>query len=467
MLTFDHLFLGYLINAFINTMNNKLLISILMLSALSIFAQSPICTHAHKHDGSLGCGIVEPDSTISMTINSITEEEPIEVTGLVKDGLVFLEGGILVRDLNKVETRGLSCHVCGKWPNGVIPYEIDPAAGYSQGMVNLIMAAIDTLNLKTSLEIVPRSDEANYLRIKNGAGCYSMIGNQQIGAQTISFKEPGCGSLSTIMHEFLHAAGILHEQSRADRNDHINIHLENVIPNMEHNFNQYISSSTDVGAYDKSSIMHYNAYAFSSNGQPTITNKDGSISDIGPSSMITTTDIQAVNMLYASVSPVEFGKYEVVSSSPSQVEVLWTTYSEINSEGFYLQRSQDAVNFSDVVFVASAGHLNKEQSYQAYDNSPLIGTTYYRLRQVDHDGSEMFSEIRKVYIEGNEPMIFPSIAVDRIFVNNSSIKKVDIYNSTGYKAVLTVSEGKVDVTGLPSGIYMIQVADRVHKIVKI
>lgn len=56
--------------------------------------------------------------------------------------------------------------------------------------------------------------------------CWSMVGDQQEG-QLLSLG-PGCDHKAVIEHELLHALGFYHEQSRQDRDDYVNIHLDQV-----------------------------------------------------------------------------------------------------------------------------------------------------------------------------------------------------------------------------------------------
>ena len=67
-----------------------------------------------------------------------------------------------------------------------------------------------------------------------------------------------------VMHELMHAAGFWHEQSRADRDEHITINWANIQTGMEFNFLKYDLRKIDhLGAkYDTCSVMHYGAYAF-------------------------------------------------------------------------------------------------------------------------------------------------------------------------------------------------------------
>lgn len=52
--------------------------------------------------------------------------------------------------------------------------------------------------------------------------CFSSVGNRRVGKQQLSIGA-GCDRIATIEHEFLHALGFWHEQSRADRDDYVTI----------------------------------------------------------------------------------------------------------------------------------------------------------------------------------------------------------------------------------------------------
>ena len=65
-----------------------------------------------------------------------------------------------------------------RWPNGVVPYEIDPAAAYSQAQIDLILFSMNEMTTKTGgcITFVPRdSSHTNWITIKNGAGCNSAV----------------------------------------------------------------------------------------------------------------------------------------------------------------------------------------------------------------------------------------------------------------------------------------------------
>ena len=79
---------------------------------------------------------------------------------------------------------------------------------------------------------------------------------------------------STIQHEFLHALGAFHVQSRPDRDNYVEIKWDNIKESQKHNFKKHSSALTYGLAYDPLSIMHYEYYAFAINKKkPTIVSK--------------------------------------------------------------------------------------------------------------------------------------------------------------------------------------------------
>jgi hypothetical protein len=121
----------------------------------------------------------------------------------------------------------------------------------------------------------------------------------RLGGQQFINLADGCSTGNTI-HEIGHSLGMWHEQARADRGDHILVNLANVEPGKEHNFNTFSAAGNDgrdVGPYDLDSIMHYGSFAFSTNGQPTITLLDGSTFTTNRTA-VTATDVCTVQRFH-------------------------------------------------------------------------------------------------------------------------------------------------------------------------
>ncbi|KAM9840794.1 meprin A, alpha (PABA peptide hydrolase), tandem duplicate 1 [Aulostomus maculatus] len=134
--------------------------------------------------------------------------------------------------------------------------------------------AFEMYRLKSCIDFKPYEGERTFIKFEKRGGCFSSVGDQQTG-QILSLGE-GCDHKAVIEHELLHALGFYHEQSRTDRDDYVDIWLDQVIPGLEHNFNKYNDDFiTDQNTpYDYESVMHYRPFSFNKNESiPTITTK--------------------------------------------------------------------------------------------------------------------------------------------------------------------------------------------------
>ncbi|MCE7044534.1 Ig-like domain-containing protein [Dyadobacter sp. CY312] len=150
----------------------------------------------------------------------------------------------------------------------------------------------------------------------------------------------------------------------------------------------------------------------------------------------------------------------------STVNLKWATTSEQNSKGFEIQRSADARNWKDLGFVAvksENGNSTNTINYGFTDNAPLTGTSYYRLKMVDLDGSFGYSNIRSVDMEGGmaEVTLFPNPASSQLLLkdlNTSLAVSVTVINAAGVEVYTSTSNFQsVDVSRMPEGLYVLVV----------
>ena len=91
--------------------------------------------------------------------------------------------------------------------------------------------------------------------------------------------------------------------------------------------------------------------------------------------------------------PVELLSFTASLIENKIVSLDWVTSTEYNSDKFIIERSIDGINWEFLAEKKAAGRSQQPIQYQGFDNSPYLGINYYRLRQVDLDGSFTYSKI--------------------------------------------------------------------------
>ena len=96
--------------------------------------------------------------------------------------------------------------------------------------------------------------------------------------------------------------------------------------------------------------------------------------------------------------PVQLSRFDAKRpAGQPRVELSWATASEVNNLGFEVQRRDEGqTDFRRVGFVAGAGTSLSPRQYAFPDPNTFDGLSYYRLKQVDLDGTSTFSPVRVV-----------------------------------------------------------------------
>ncbi|HNG90750.1 MAG TPA: hypothetical protein PK858_11115, partial [Saprospiraceae bacterium] len=123
--------------------------------------------------------------------------------------------------------------------------------------------------------------------------------------------------------------------------------------------------------------------------------------------------------------PVELTRFDAFARGQS-VRLEWETATEQHNERFEVERSADGYHFSSLQSLPGAGSSREPQQYSLTDEQPLQGRSFYRLRQVDHDGSFSFSPVRAVQMGRHSSLqLLPTAVAEGLQVSLSEAAYTD------------------------------------------
>ncbi|KAA6440646.1 T9SS type A sorting domain-containing protein [Dyadobacter flavalbus] len=165
--------------------------------------------------------------------------------------------------------------------------------------------------------------------------------------------------------------------------------------------------------------------------------------------------------------PVGLISFNATLAGESKVDVTWKTTWEKNNSHFIVERSYNAKNFEEIGFAEGKGDSNTESTYLFSDTSPLAGTSYYRLKQIDFKGDKAsdqkveYSQIVSVNRPGTSMLVIsPNPATDLVEIVLDApvkIKNWDILNQQGKVFKRAGTGNKVNLANFPAGEYIIKI----------
>ncbi|MBO9701183.1 MAG: T9SS type A sorting domain-containing protein [Sporocytophaga sp.] len=185
-----------------------------------------------------------------------------------------------------------------------------------------------------------------------------------------------------------------------------------------------------------------------------------------------------VKAIYDCILPVEFLNI-TAKGAKNGVEISWSTAWENNSNSFIVERSVDGISFQKIGTVKAGGNTSLVSNYSFVDKNPVSGVVYYRVTEVDNDGSQTLSKIVAVNFENLFFAVYPNPAKDVLHIESQVDENqelvISIQNSFGnivYQnngADLKSGDGlAVDVSGFPSGLYFVMIdSGNIQKIYKV
>lgn len=166
--------------------------------------------------------------------------------------------------------------------------------------------------------------------------------------------------------------------------------------------------------------------------------------------------------------PVELSSF-VIEKERGHPRLEWISASEINNDGWNIQRSTNGFTWSTIGYVKGEINSNSEKTYSYIDREAPSLLVFYRLEQVDLDGRKAYSEVKSLDMYQSAIKVFPTIVETHL--NVEGIQENSYYQVHGMGQEKMMSgimsdKGKLDLSSLPSGMYYITIENEAFKIIK-
>ena len=179
------------------------------------------------------------------------------------------------------------------------------------------------------------------------------------------------------------------------------------------------------------------------------------------------------------VLPITLSAFNATLQNDKTVTITWSTSAEINNAYFALERSVNGIDFETLTEQQGAGNSTVVLHYSHIDPNPVSGNNYYRLKQVDFDGTFTYGPIRQITVSSNGTGVDPTQLTDvQAFPNPGSglftisnlvttglrdHAEISVFDAKGQlvmkKLVNDAAQIQLDLTQQPPGAYLMKVSD--------
>lgn len=117
-----------------------------------------------------------------------------------------------------------------------------------------------------------------------------------------------------------------------------------------------------------------------------------------------------------------------------KIQLSWETTQPNNNQHFVIEKSTDAIHWSDIATLYSANFPVRNNKYSYIDTKSVSAKTYYKVKMVDLDGIAVVSNV--INIKNCNELehrinIYPNPTTDGVFVNSTVIEYYEIYDLSG------------------------------------
>jgi trimeric autotransporter adhesin len=166
------------------------------------------------------------------------------------------------------------------------------------------------------------------------------------------------------------------------------------------------------------------------------------------------------------VLPVRLNSFDVQKLDNS-AKITWSTEQESNSSHFVIERSTDGRTWNAIATVAAAGNSSTRTNYNTFDNAPMKGVNYYRLKQVDKDSRYEYSDIKKALFNAaytaevvpNPASNFINLYIAKTGNQQATVQLLNVNGKIVYSTVSAQSHLQISTSNISRGLYFVKVID--------
>lgn len=155
--------------------------------------------------------------------------------------------------------------------------------------------------------------------------------------------------------------------------------------------------------------------------------------------------------------PVKFTSFTATLTKERTVLVQWRTSNEINNDKFIVEKSFDGKTF----FAVTSVNASNSNSYSIFDTKPTDGINYYRIKQLDKDGSFTYTNIASVNLKSAEFNTFSliqnpvqnilSMRINATKTNTAQLIISDVFGKVVHQQKINTVKGYTEMNiGLPT-----------------
>ncbi|MCS7073549.1 MAG: T9SS type A sorting domain-containing protein, partial [Bacteroidia bacterium] len=174
--------------------------------------------------------------------------------------------------------------------------------------------------------------------------------------------------------------------------------------------------------------------------------------------------------------PVVWSNFTAKRINSEQVILTWELYQAIGLQKFIVERSENGTDFYPIQTIPVT--IQPELKWQTMDNHSF-SIAWYRIRSIDDNGLEQYSEIREVRNGESSWLVYPTVFANHFYLDASNTLEetvsIRVYNVNGQIVFSTTqilsSKQLISWENFPSGVYYLEIQGKLqktnHKLVKV